>query len=73
MYPTSDGSYAVEPTELVALYQGGGGEVAVRYGVHAEVRGAEEGFALLATLPRGVPLGKVYLVLGNTGPAWRLR
>jgi len=72
VYPAGDGSYAVQPTELVALYQGGG-EIATRYGVHAEVRGAEEGFALLGTLPSGVRLEDVYLVLGNTGPAWRLR
>jgi len=73
LYPASDGTYTVEPTELVALYQGSGGEIAVRYGVHVEVRGAEEGFALLGTLPRGVSLSDVFLVLSNTGPTWRLR
>jgi hypothetical protein len=73
LYPTVDGTYTVEPTELVALYQGSGGEIAVRYGVHAEVRGTEEGFTLLGTLPSGVSLNDVYLVLRNSGPAWRLR
>lgn len=73
LYPSSDGIYRTEPLELVALYEGSGGEIAVRYGVHAEVRGAEQGFALLGSIPRGVSLGEAYLVLSNAGPAWRLR
>jgi len=73
LYPQADGTYEAAPMEFVALYQGSGGEIAVRYGVHAEVRGADHGFALLGTLPRGVSLSDVYMVLGNSGPAWRLQ
>jgi hypothetical protein len=73
LYPQADGTFDVSPMEFVALYQGSGGEIAVRYGVHAEVRGADHGFALLGTLPRGVSFSDVYIVLGNTGPAWRLQ
>ena len=73
LYPQADGTFDVSPMEFVALYQGSGGEIAVRYGAHAEVRGADHGFALLGTLPRGVSLSDVYVVLGNTGPAWRLQ
>jgi hypothetical protein len=73
LYPRADGTFVVAPMEFVALYQGSGGEIAVRYGVHAEVRGAEQGFALLGTLPRGVSLSDILLVLANTGPAWRLQ
>jgi len=73
LYPQADGTFDVSPMEFVALYQGSGGEIAVRYGAHAEVRGADRGFALLGTLPGGVSLSDVYMVLGNTGPAWRLQ
>ena len=57
----------------MALYRGDGGEIAVRYGVQADVRSAAQGLGLLSTLPQGVPLERVRLVLGGSGPAWRLR
>jgi len=73
LYPTTDGTYAFLPTDPVALYRGDGGEIAVRYGVQADVRSATQGLGLLSALPRGVSLERVWLVLGGSGPAWRLR
>ncbi len=73
LYPAADGTYALLPTDPVALYRGDGGEIAVRYGVQADVRSATQGLGLLSALPRGVPLERVRLVLGGSGPAWRLR
>jgi len=40
---------------------------------YAEVREAVQGFALLGTLPSGVSLSETYLIVSNTGPAFRLQ
>jgi hypothetical protein len=73
LYPDGSGSFTLEPLEMVALYTNHTGNLAVRYAVHAEVRTADEGFALMGTLPRDVSLADVILVMVNTGPAWRLQ
>ncbi|MGB6896178.1 MAG: hypothetical protein WBF37_09595, partial [Dehalococcoidia bacterium] len=73
LYPDGSGSFKLESLEMVALYTNNAGDLAVRYAVHAEVRTADEGFALMGTLPRGVSLADVILVMGNTGPTWRLQ
>jgi hypothetical protein len=72
VYPDGVGGYETQPLEMVHYYEGSTGPVVVRYDAHAETRRGDEGFALLGTLPAGVPLQDVLLVMGNTGPAWRL-
>jgi hypothetical protein len=73
LYPDGFGSFTLEPLEMVALYKNDTDDLTVRYGVHAEVRTADEGFALMGVLPRDISLADVLLVMGNTGPAWRLQ
>jgi hypothetical protein len=73
LYPDSSGGFAVGPLEMVTYYEGATGPLVVRYDAHAETRRGDEGYALLGALPAGVPLGEVFLVMGNTGPAWRLK
>ena len=73
LYPDGSGTYVLQPLEMVALYTNDSGDIAVRFAVHAAVRSAQEGIALMGNLPRGVSLEDVLLVMGNTGPAWRLR
>lgn len=72
LYPDGTGGYETEPLEMVHYYEGSSGPLVVRYDAHAETRRGEEGFALLGTLPAGVPLEDVFLVMGNTGPSWGL-
>jgi hypothetical protein len=72
VYPDGAGGYEIEPLEMVHYYEGDSGPLVVRYDAHAETRRGDEGLALLGTLPAGVSLDTVFLVMANTGPAWRL-
>jgi hypothetical protein len=73
VYPDGAGGYETEPLEMVHYYEESSGPLVVRYDAHAETRRGDEGFALLGTLPADVPLDEAFLVMANTGPAWRLK
>jgi hypothetical protein len=72
VYPDGAGGYEIGPLEMVHYYEGDSGPLVVRYDAHAETRRGSEGLALIGTLPTGVALDEAFLVMANTGPAWRL-